>query len=330
MMRTTLLLSLGFLAAAAGATEEGAGKNEAVLLDGVAAYVNSDMITIAEVMSEVKRSPYIDGGSDASRERRLRELYKATLDALIDRKLILAAAVKSKMQLQPWAVDAQVREIVVKNFDGDQTKLHNLLAERKISLEEWKKNLEEDLKISAMRFQQVEKRIAPTPAEVRAEYEANKGRYQTENAVAVSMIILDPPEKDGDPTVEERAEKIMAELKAGTSFAALARIYSKDAKAAEGGSWGKVNPEDVFRKEIVTALAALKPGEVSPLVKLSGYGYIIRKDEQQDARLLTFEEAAPYVESRLRMRMAEKLYKDWTERLRREAYIKIFELPTSK
>lgn len=317
--------------AAAGvcAAAESEKKSSAQLLDGVAAYVNSDMITIADVMSEVRRSPWAET-SPEQREKRLRELYKATLDALIDRRLILAAAVKSKMQLQPWAVDARIREIVVNNFDGDQTKLHNLLAERKISLEEWKKNLEEDLMITAMRYQQVEKRVAPTPTEVRAEYEANKGRYQTENAVAVSMIILDPPDKEGDETVEARAAKIQEALKNGTSFASLAKTYSKDAKASGGGSWGKVNPEDVFRKEIVKALNALKPGEVSQLVVLDGYGYIVRKDEQQDARLLTFEEAAPYVESHLKMRQAEKLYKDWMERLRREAYIKIFELPTSK
>jgi len=303
-------------------------KSSAMLLDGVAAYVNGDMITIAEVMSEVRRSPWAETAPEL-REKRLRELYKATLDALIDRKLILTAAQKSKMQLQAWAVDNRVREIVANNFEGDQTKLHNLLADRKISLEEWRKNIEEDLMITAMRYQQVEKRIAPTPIEVRAEYEANKGRYQTENAVAVSMIVLDPPGQ-ADESVAVRAGKIAEALKAGTPFASLAKTYSKDAKAADGGSWGKVNPEDVFRKEIVEALAKLKPGETSPVVALDGYGYIVRKDEQQDARLLTFEEAAPYVENHLRMRQAEKLYKEWTDRLRKETYIKIFELPTNK
>ena len=304
-------------------------KNSALLLDGVAAYVNDEMITIAEVMSEVRRSPWTDTAPEL-RERRLRELYKATLDALIDRKLILTAAKKSKMQLQSWAVENRVREIVANNFDGDQTKLHNLLADRKITLEEWKKNLEEDLTITAMRYQQVEKRVAPTPTDVRAEYEANKGRYQTENAVAVSMIVLDVPEKASDESVESRAKKIDEALKAGTPFATLAKKYSKDAKAADGGSWGKVNPDDVFRKEIVEALAKLSPGQVSPVLMLDGYGYIVRKEEQQDARTLTFEEAAPYVEKHLRMRQGEKLYQEWTERLRKEAYIKIFELPTSK
>ncbi len=304
-------------------------KSPAMLIDGVAAYVNTEMITIADVMSEVRRSPWADSSPEL-REKRLRELYTATLNALIDRKLILAAAQKSKMQLQSWAVDNRIREIVANNFDGDQTKLHNLLAERKITFEEWKKNIEEDLTITAMRYQQVEKRVAPTPTEVRAEYEANKGRYQTETATAVSMIILDPPEKPGDETVEARNTKIVEALKAGTTFASLAKTYSKDAKAANGGSWGKVNPDDVFRKEIVAELTKLKPGETAPMVVIDGYGYIVRKDEQQDARALTFEEAAPYVESHLRMRQAEKLYKDWTDRLRSEAYIKIFELPTTK
>jgi len=287
------------------------------------------MITIGDVMSEVRRSPWADTAPEL-RERRLRELYTATLNALIDRKLILAAAQKAKMELQSWAVDNRVREIVANNFDGDQTKLHNLLADRKIAYEEWRKNIEEDLKITAMRYQQVEKRVAPTPTEVRAEYEANKGRYQTETATAVSMIILDPPDKESDESVAVRAEKIAAALKAGTSFASLATTYSKDAKAVNGGSWGKVNPEEVFRKEIVEVLNKLKPGETSPVVVLDGYGYIVRKDEQQDARPLTFEEAAPYVESHLRMRQAEKLYKEWTTRLRAESYIKVFELPAVK
>ena len=318
-----------FLAGAGWAELTTAKRNPAILLDGVAAYVNTEMITIADVMSEVRRSPWADTAPEL-REKRLRELYTATLNALIDRKLILAAAQKAKMELQSWAVDNRVREIVANNFDGDQTKLHNLLADRKIAYEEWKKNIEEDLRITAMRYQQVEKRVAPTPTEVRAEYEANKGRYQTETATAVSMIILDPPDKESDESVAVRAGKIAEALKAGTSFASLATTYSKDAKAVNGGSWGKVNPEEVFRKEIVEVLNKLKPGETSQVVVLDGYGYIVRKDEQQDARPLTFEEAAPYVESHLRMRQAEKLYKEWTTRLRAESYIKVFELPAVK
>ena len=308
--------------------EEETPKSKAMLLDGVAAYVNSEMITIAEVMMEVRRSPWAENVSAAQRERRLREMYTATLNALIDRKLILSYVKKSKMMLEGWAVDNRVREIVAENFGGDQTKLHQLLAERKITFEEWKQNIEEDLLVTAARYQNVESRIHPTPGEIRAEYDANTGRYQRERAVTVSMIILDPPADDAEKAVDERAREIEGKLKEGISFAELARLYSCDTKASQGGSWGKVNPEDVFRKEIVNMLARLNPGEVSPVIVLDGFGYIVRKDEQQDGRALTFEEAAPFVENHLRMNKAEELYKEWMKRLRDEAYVKIFELPS--
>ena len=307
-----------------GAEKSASGSN-AMLLDGVAAYVNSEMITIAEVMNEVRRSPWA-GTAAAKNEKRLREMYGATLNALVDRKLILASAKKSEMSLQGWAVENRVREIVANNFGGDQIKLHQLLADRKITFEEWKNNLNEDLLITAMRYKNVDSRVNPTPKEIRAEYESNKGRYQTERAVAVSMIILDPP-NEGASSVDERARQIENKLREGASFASLARLYSKDAKAAGGGSWGKVNPEDVFRKEICNMLNRLTPGETSPVIVLDGYGYIVRKDEQQDSRALTFEEAAQYVESNLRMKASEEIYQAWMKRLRDDAYVKIFELP---
>jgi parvulin-like peptidyl-prolyl isomerase len=304
-------------------------KPSARLLDGVAAYVNESKITISEVMNEVQRMP-VGAIPESEREQRLRDMYQIALKAMVDRRLILDAAKKQKVQLQSWAVNARVREILVNNFDNDEAKLNVVLADRKITKEEWRQTLEQDMLLSAMRYQNVDKRINITPGEVRAEYEANKDRYRTEAAVAVSMIVLDPPEKETDESVATRAAKIMAALKEGKTFADLARQYSKDSKASIGGSWGKVNPEDVFRKELAAALSKLAPGGVSPLIELGSYGYILRKDDQQDVRLLTFEEAQPYAESRLKIAKAEQLYKEWLMRLSKDAYIKRFELPSDK
>jgi len=300
-------------------------QHQSALGDGVAAYVNESVITISDVLGEIRRS-LKDVSDLKERERLMRAMYKVRINTMVDCRLILDYAKKMKVSLQPWAVESRVREIVANTFDGDQTKLYDLLSDRKISVEEWKRVLEEDLLLNAMRYQYVDKRVSVTPSEIRAEYEANKSRYQTESAVAVSLIVLDPPDGDAEPTVEARAEAIAAALKEGTSFADLARKYSRDSKAANGGSWGKINPE-VFHEELVEALALLKPGEVSPLIVVKEYGYIIRKDDQQDSRVLTFEEVAPYVEGRLKLERSEKMFKEWTTRLRNEAYIRILELP---
>jgi len=304
-------------------------KRPPISVDGVVAYVNDAVITFSDVMVEVNRMP-MDYAPPEQREQRRWEMFNATLNAMVNRRLVLDYAKKTKVQLQPWAVDARIREIVQNNFDGDQTKLYDSLADRKMSIEEWKTLLEEDLLLSAMRYQYVEKRVSVSPSEIRAEYEANKARYQTEGAVAVSMIVLAPPADASEGTITERANMIAAALKDGTSFADLARRYSKDSKAQNGGSWGKINPEDVFFKDLATAVTQLRPGQVTPLVVQSGYGYIARKDEQQDLRVLTFDEAAQFVEGRLKVEKSEKMFKEWVARLRNEAYIKILDVQGGK
>jgi len=325
MKRSLFAVALA-MAGTVGLAQVEARKRAPILLDGVGAYVNDSTITISEVMSEVRRMPNLSRNDEV----RMREMYYATLNAMIDRRLILDYAKKTKVQLQSWAVDARVREIVMNNFDGDETKLYDLLADRKMSREEWKKGLEEDLILISMRYQYVDRRVTVTPSEIRTEYEANKSRYQTESAVAVSMIVLDASEDTTDGTVEQCAESIFAALKDGVSFANLARRYSKDSKAINGGSWGKINPEEVFHEDLAKIVRQLKPGEVSPLIQLKEVGYIVRKDEQQDMRTLTFEEASRFVERRLNIEKSEKLFKEWTARLRKEAYISIFELPEAR
>ncbi|MCL2104620.1 MAG: SurA N-terminal domain-containing protein [Kiritimatiellaeota bacterium] len=329
MKRSLFAAALAMAGTACWAQNE-AGTHSPMLLDGVAAYVNDATITISEVMIQVGK-PSQDMTRSQQMEWKLK-MYQRVLDAMIDQRLILEYAKKSNVQLQPWAVDAHIRETVSTYFDGDMTQLYDWLADRKITNEEYKKKVEEDLILQAMRYQYVTRRVTVTPLEIRAEYEANKAKYQTETAVALSMIVLAPPEQEAEGTVDERAQIIVAALQEGTvSFADLARKYSCDSKATSGGAWGKINPEEVLHEDIVGVLARLRPGQISPLIMLKDYGYIIRKDEQQDMRMLTFDEAAQFVEGHLRMEKSEKMYKDWVSRLRDEAaYISVFKLPEVK
>jgi len=313
------------------------GKKQLLLVDGVAAYVNDSTITIAESMGEVNRTiqrlKAFNQWTAVTQEDEIKErmkLYDSTLDAMINQRLILDYAKKAKVQLQPWAVDARTRETIANHFDGDSTKFYDYLADIKMTTEEYKKRVEEDLILQAMRYQYVERRVTVTPAEIRAAYEANKAKYQTQTAVAISMIMLDPDDAS-KRTVDERAETIATALKEGTSsFADLARKYSCDSKAINGGSWGKVNLDDRLHKDVVAIVNRLRPGQISPLIMLGDYGYIVRKDEQQDTRTLTFEEAAPLVEGGLKMEKTEKLFKEWTGRLRNEAYVRILRLTGEK
>jgi foldase protein PrsA len=82
-----------------------------------------------------------------------------------------------------------------------------------------------------------------------------------------------------DPSINQdakkKAEEVLAKVKAGEDFQALAKQYSQDTTAASGGDLGFFGKGKMV-PEFETAAFALKPGEVSGLVK-TVYGYHIIK-----------------------------------------------------
>jgi peptidyl-prolyl cis-trans isomerase C len=98
----------------------------------------------------------------------------------------------------------------------------------------------------------------------------------------------------------EEADSIIAKVRAGADFAELARTYSKDGSAAQGGDLGYV-PLDAVSPEIGPVIFALAPGQMTafPLPSPAGY-YILRVEGRRQRATPTFEEARPSLERALR------------------------------
>jgi tetratricopeptide (TPR) repeat protein len=81
------------------------------------------------------------------------------------------------------------------------------------------------------------------------------------------------------------AERLRTQLDSGYDFAVLAREKSIDATAVDGGFLGKVDPTSL-RSELRDALKGLRPGQLSPIVKLpSGYAVMKILPESEVAQL---------------------------------------------
>ncbi len=73
---------------------------------------------------------------------------------------------------------------------------------------------------------------------------------------------------------QDKAEHVLAELKGGADFAAVAKAESADPTAAEGGSLGMLTP-DGLRTELRSAMQQLAPGQFSGIVPIpSGYAIL--------------------------------------------------------
>jgi len=94
------------------------------------------------------------------------------------------------------------------------------------------------------------------------------------NQVNLQVIVVDSP---------VTAQEILARLKEGEDFAALAKEKSIDPSAGSGGSVGAVDAKDL-RPEVRESLLGLKPGQITGAVKIPS-GYLILKVllEKEDA-----------------------------------------------
>lgn len=273
-------------------------------IDAIAANIGSDTILKSEVYAEMRRR-------NASAED-----YVEIRNDLIDRKLILKAAKDMKITLPSWAVEKSVREFVDKSFGGDRNRLIESLSRQKMSYTEWYARHKDDMTIAAMRWNTIDKNIVPGPADLRREYDEHPEKYRVGGKVTVSVILLKPE----DAALRDR---ISAEIQK-SSFADLARKYSADSRAAEGGVWKDVVPSDVFKREICEEISQMPKGTISRWIEIDGWSFLLRKESETPGTQLSFIEAYEDIAAFVRESQAKRAYQQWLSRLREETYIKVF------
>lgn len=276
----------------------------AVEIDGIAAKVGDAVILKSDVIQEMRRV-------NASPSQ-----YVEVRNEMIDRKLILKAAADSKMTMQDWVIEGRIRDIIAKAFDGDRNKLMETLGKQRISYPEWHSRMKDDMIIQAMRWNIIDRNASPGPAAMRREYAEHPERYTSGTKATVSVILLKPSDAS-------RRGDVDAALATNT-FAAVAKEFSSDSHAAEGGVWKDVNPAEVFRPEIADEIAKLQCGKLSRWIELSGWCFLLRKDAETVGTKMSFDEAYDQVSENIRMDAARKAYDAWIERLRAETYIKVY------
>ena len=266
----------------------------AVEVDGIAAKVGTETILRSDVVDEMRRM----GLQDPSR-------FEEVRNEMIDRKLILKAAADAKMTLQDWVVENRMREIIAKAFGGDRNKLIETLGRQRMSYPEWQARMKEDMIVSAMRWNVVNKNVTASPAAMRAEFKAHPERYSSPATVSVSVIMLKPEEKD-------RRREISEKLK------------TEDFGKLGAKSYENIKAEDVFAPDVCKEIAALPKGTISRWIEIDGWSFLVRKDGEKAGAAQTFEEAYDRIVENVKEAAAKKAYLAWLERLRAETYVKVF------
>jgi peptidyl-prolyl cis-trans isomerase C len=119
---------------------------------------------------------------------------------------------------------------------------------------------------------------------------------------------------------EAEGTAIIAQLKAGGDFAALAKQKSKDPAAQNGGDLGFFTKDDMV-KEFAEAAFAMKSGEVSQKPVKTQFGFhVIKVEDRRTANPVSFDEAKEDLQSQL----SQQAVSQYIETLRAGAKVERF------
>jgi peptidyl-prolyl cis-trans isomerase D len=139
--------------------------------------------------------------------------------------------------------------------------------------------------------------------EVEARYKESIQTYTTPEQVRASHILLKTEGKK-EAAVRKTAEAVMAKVKAGGDFAALAKQYSEDEQSKAKGGDLDFFGRGAMTKEFEDAAWALEPGQTSDIVR-SPFGFhIIRLTARRPAATRPLQEVRPQIEDGIRFEKA--------------------------
>lgn len=131
-----------------------------------------------------------------------------------------------------------------------------------------------------------------------------------------------------DQDAERRLQGYRDQVRAKTAdFAELAKKYSEDGSAPNGGNLGWMGPGDLV-PEFEQAMNRLQIGEVGNPVKSEFGWHLIQVLERREAQL-TVEKQREFARAAIRERKFEQAYQDWIRELRDTATVKILNVDDS-
>ena len=305
-MRKLSAALIALTAAASPALAQQPAQPGEQLWDRVVAVVGDTTLLYSDVLLELEalqaRGQQIPT-DPAGREQVFREVLNSRVDDL----LLLEAARASGVSIDIANVvsAAEQRLTEVQSQFASQAEFEAALAQSGRTLEQYRQTVQQQFIDQTMVRRYAETRMQKmarprvTDAEIRAFFDQQAGRLgnRPANLSFQQAVIRPAPSDSAKAAARRRAEEILAEIRAGGDFEALARRHSADPSAAQGGMLGWFREGQMVRPFEAMAYA-LRPGAVSPVVETE-YGFHIikleriRGPERQARHILIRPEVTP-------------------------------------
>ncbi|HEY2445133.1 MAG TPA: peptidylprolyl isomerase [Rhizomicrobium sp.] len=244
--------------------------------DGVAAIVNDSVISDYDLRQRM--ALFIATSGMRPSEDALKQIRGQVLAELETERMELLEAQKANVSVSAADVDKAIDDIVKGNhLSMDQLK--SVLSQGGVDMATLRAQISVQIAWSKLVQDQLGDRVHITPEDVSAELErikqgANKPRY----LVSEIFKSVDSPEQD--VRVFKDMTDLDNQIQLGAPFSAVARQFSQNPTAAQGGDLGWVEDGQI-PNEIASRLKDMVVGDVSPPIRASGGYFIVQLRDKQ-------------------------------------------------
>jgi parvulin-like peptidyl-prolyl isomerase len=324
---TTLGIAL-LLALAAPARAQ-----EAELVNEIVARVNNDIITLADYHNALKdfreelaRQMQQSNKTDADIEAEYERLKYTVLGYMIDDLLLEQKAKELNIDVEA-EVNQRWKELWTQQGLPNALAFENELKKQGIDPESARASIRRQLQQQYVIQREV---IAPifqrlNDKDKRAFYDNHQKEFTVPGEVKLSEIFL-PLEGHTAAEVDQRARRLVAELRAGKNFAEAVQENSPASRPsrAQKGNLGTFKQGEL-KEETAAATSTLKVGEITEPIRLQDGFLIIRLDDRKDAKVRAFEDAdvQQAIGRAATMERAEEARKKYLKKLREDAFVDI-------
>jgi parvulin-like peptidyl-prolyl isomerase len=306
------------------------------VISQIAAKVNKDII----LASELKRAEE-DIRSELTDQQKLKgpQLQQAMearskdiLRDLIDKYLIQQEAADLGLDAN-LEVLKQVEQLRIDNHFETQEAMEAAMIKQGISIDEVKDSIRYRNLRSQVLHHEVTGKIVITTEESRVYYEAHKKDFDRPAFVSLGMILV---ATDGlSPAEIEAKNKIMADaqaaLKKGDEFGEVARKYSEDLTAQDGGNLGSFERDSegnygLASPEMEEMVRKMTKGQTTETTAIpQNHSLVILKLlDKHDGGILSFETAQTEIFNIIMDQRAEPKVRDYLTRLRAQGYVYVY------
>lgn len=280
-----------------------------VVVDRVVAIVNDEVITMSDLLHEASKSGVQN------------QDHRSLLEEMINRKLQLAAAKRSGLDVTDKEVDDALEDIKRRN-NKTTKELETELAKEGLTIEQYRAELKEQMTLSRVFNKYVRAGIALEEAEIRAYYDRNQREFSLPEEIRLRQILLRIPD-NATPVqvaaIKERARIAAERALAGEDFISLVREFSDPDAARNNGDLGFM-PWDHIHPDLAKAAQSLRQGQIAGPIQTQ-IGFHIIKLEDIRTPVKPFEQVKDEISNFIYKQKIENSYRTWLQSLRSESFI---------